>query len=605
MRLIYKIAKIIYIQLEDPAEVDYFKIKDLRFFRKFGVTDYRTFFKMWLRRFPKPVLIVAVSGREIVGFVYIEEWKEGMAKDGQPVYTLRSIELTDEMKRKKIGANLVYLSMAIVPGHIITKPIDERAESFFEYMGFKRPKNVKNPPIDMSRKQDHFILTVYRKEGTLKEKGIPRAVPSMSSIFKVRVDTVKQAEDITSELERQLEFYSSLTEEMKLETAPGRANDGLPAKESSGQEGGKPTKSNGKDALVPIALVYYKGHSLHYHKESGSLESPNRIESVYKHLKDREKVFQKDCELFTDFEPASPHQLEMCHTKSYVKRIKRYCETGGGVMGPDIFFTPETFEVASYAVGGTIKAVDLVVKEGYTYSLALIRPPGHHASEDKFGGFCIFNNSAIAARHLIRETGMKKVAIVDWDAHAANGTQDIFYDDPHVMLVSVHQDPANIYPHLGFIREVGEGKGKGYNINIPMPVHSGDNEYKLVVEEIVMPLLRSYQPDFVIGVNGFDAYWNEPTTKLNLTTEGYHTIVSSISSEYKGKFSIIIEGGYHKKNGLLAMVILEALKGKKNSRKERFGSVLRPGEKDRIKLGKDVRIILNKVKKTLKPYIKF
>jgi acetoin utilization deacetylase AcuC-like enzyme len=191
----------------------------------------------------------------------------------------------------------------------------------------------------------------------------------------------------------------------------------------------------------------------------------------------------------------------------------------------------------------------------------MIRPPGHHASPNSYGGYCIFNNAAILARHIQQRNGIEKIMIVDWDVHAADGTMKVFYEDPSVLTVSLHRDPIDFYPHNGFARQIGARAGRGTNINIVLPKTSGDDEYALAVKDIVLPIYRQFSPDFVIGCNGFDAHFSDPNSKMRMTSEGYYNLVKELKSVMKGKLSILMEGGYTEFNGKLTHSIICALTG--------------------------------------------
>ena len=163
--------------------------------------------------------------------------------------------------------------------------------------------------------------------------------------------------------------------------------------------------------------------------------------------------------------------------------------------------------------------------------------------------------------------------IIDWDAHSANGTQQIFYNDPTVLLVSIHQDPHGFYPNTGFTEQLGRGEGLGYNINIEMPKDSGDKEYMLAFKEIILPIFNSYTPDFIIGCNGFDAYYKDPYTKLKLTSNGYYYIGRTLGKIMKHKLTVLIEGGYHSHNGELTHTIINGLLGLPNPFKAQHDSL--------------------------------
>jgi acetoin utilization deacetylase AcuC-like enzyme len=240
-----------------------------------------------------------------------------------------------------------------------------------------------------------------------------------------------------------------------------------------------------------IVIIYNPNHINHY-PEVSSPEMPERIIKIIDLLKNREKIFNEKCRLISDFKPGSEEDLLKIHTKNYIQFVKDYAKKGGGFLGDSTYITRSTHEIALLAVGGAIRASEEVINGKSDFALALIRPPGHHASKDKYGGYCIYNNAAVLARYLQNKKKMKKILILDWDAHAANGTMDIFYDDPSVMLISIHQDPHNYYPKTGFLSQMGKSKGLGYTINVEMPRGSGDEEYFTVLNELIC--MRNFSP---------------------------------------------------------------------------------------------------------------
>ena len=160
------------------------------------------------------------------------------------------------------------------------------------------------------------------------------------------------------------------------------------------------------------------------------------------------------------------------HTASYINSLRSFCRKGGGYLDFDTFASPETYKTAKLAAGGAIKASKLVL-DGCNVAYSVARPPGHHATQDRAGGFCFFNNLAIALEYLRRVHGLKKFFVFDFDVHYGNGTAETFYEDPDVLYVSIHQDPSTIFPGKGFIEEIGKGAGEGYDLNIPMPPDQG------------------------------------------------------------------------------------------------------------------------------------
>ncbi len=311
-----------------------------------------------------------------------------------------------------------------------------------------------------------------------------------------------------------------------------------------------------------VAVLYSEAHIAHLPKNTNvqDMERPERLTRAMDYLQ-RSGVFGERCDLITGKYPVSDQDLLLVHSDEYVRFVRSYSLSGGGFLGDSTYMTSNTFEVAGLAVGSAIQAGELVLSGQYSAAMVMIRPPGHHAGVDKYRGFCIFNNVAVLARYLQKKKGISKVMIIDWDAHAGDGTMEIFYNDPTVMVVSLHRDPHDFYPRRGFSFQTGEGPGIGYTANVEMPVGAGDEEYAFAFDELVMPLLHSFSPDFVICSCGFDAYYKEEHIKLNLTSAGYHMMAKKIMSVMNGNFVLVMEGGYHKFNGHLTHVVINSLLG--------------------------------------------
>ncbi len=309
-----------------------------------------------------------------------------------------------------------------------------------------------------------------------------------------------------------------------------------------------------------MALVHNPNHVLH-RSESSSPENPERLTRIIQYLKARTSLLADGpCTLITDFPPASEEDILRVHDKTYLEFLRRTAQRGSTFLGDSTYLSPQTYAVAASAAGGAIEALKLVATLKYDASFALVRPPGHHASADRFGGYCVMNNAAIAIRHVQAMLGVQKVMVVDWDAHAGNGTMRIFYEDPSVLVVSMHRDPNEHYPHDGFGHQIGRGPGRGYNVNVEMPEAAGDSEYKLVFEELVLPLARSYQPDLVVGLVGFDAHYKDGQSGLNMTSGGYHSLTDSLMG-LRGKAALIFEGGYSSANPVISHAVISALAG--------------------------------------------
>lgn len=310
------------------------------------------------------------------------------------------------------------------------------------------------------------------------------------------------------------------------------------------------------------AIVYNSAHVGHKPGTS-SPENPERLTSIMDYLTTQARAFEHNCVLIQEFESAREEEALLVHEMRYIDFIKDYCKRGGGFLGDSTYLTKDSYKYALLAVGGAIKASELVLERRFDTTFALIRPPGHHASTDSYGGYCILNNAAILARYLQNWRGLKKIMIIDWDTHAANGTMKIFYEDPSVLTVSLHRDPIDFYPHNGFIRQIGGREGRGTNANIVLPKSSGDEEFLLAIEEIVLPLYHQFSPDFVIGCNGFDAHFSDQNSKMRMTCEGYYNLVRNLRDEMGKKLTILMEGGYTDYNGKLAHSIIAALTGEK------------------------------------------
>lgn len=246
---------------------------------------------------------------------------------------------------------------------------------------------------------------------------------------------------------------------------------------------------------------------------------------------------------------ASREQVEYVHADTYVKRVEAICGRGGGTLDLDTPLCSDTYDTALLAAGGAIKAVADVMgaSDNLKHVFALIRPPGHHAYSNKGMGFCIFNNVAIAAEHLKREYGLKRILIVDWDVHHGNGTQDIFFEDPSVLYFSTHQYPH--YPGTGWIDEVGSGEGRGFTVNVPLPAGTDDAGYLYALNSILVPIAMEFSPEFVLVSAGFDAHAADPLASMNVTSSGFglftNLILEVARKKSKGRVVMALEGGYN------------------------------------------------------------
>ncbi len=277
-------------------------------------------------------------------------------------------------------------------------------------------------------------------------------------------------------------------------------------------------------------------------------ESVSRLKVIMRELKKSGFLKRKEISLLEP-KPVDLKEIELVHDPEYVQTVKRFCESGGGVLDiGDTVVSPKSFEAAVLAASGAITAVDLVMSRGSENAFALVRPPGHHAGPYYALGFCVFNNVAVAAAHLIHRFNLKRVLILDIDAHHGNGTQEIFYKTKKVLYISLHQDPHG-FPGTGFVAETGEGEGLGYTVNVPFPFRVDDQIYLRAFNKIVTPIVAQYEPQFILVSVGFDVHYTDPVAGLSLSTfgclESFGKAMDFASRFCSGKLVAILEGGYN------------------------------------------------------------
>jgi acetoin utilization deacetylase AcuC-like enzyme len=244
---------------------------------------------------------------------------------------------------------------------------------------------------------------------------------------------------------------------------------------------------------------------------------------------------------------ASAKPLELVHSSAHVEAMRQFITSGGGHIDADTVVSEGSWEAALRAAGGLVEAVDKVTTRAVDNAFCLVRPPGHHATPDRAMGFCVFNNVAIAAAWLLAERRAERVAILDYDVHHGNGTQDAFFSRADVLYVSTHQYP--LYPGTGHWRETGSGAGAGYNLNLSLPPGSGDDVYQVALAKIVEPAVRRYRPDVVLVSLGFDAFWDDPLANLRLSIGGGYTPLIRSAGQLAedlchGQIVVGLEGGY-------------------------------------------------------------
>jgi acetoin utilization deacetylase AcuC-like enzyme len=242
--------------------------------------------------------------------------------------------------------------------------------------------------------------------------------------------------------------------------------------------------------------------------------------------------------------PASDEELARVHDSRFIESLAKL-DGQTGYLDPDTYVSAESVSVARLAAGSLVAMVDKMIDGPVKKGVALLRPPGHHARPARAMGFCLLNNVAIAAAHA-RARGLDRIAIVDWDVHHGNGTQEIFWTDPHVLYVSTHQYP--FYPGTGEADEVGDAGGKGYTVNVPLAAGGGDAEYAAAFERIVLPVMADYAPDLVLVSAGFDASARDPLAQMELSANAFGWMARELArvtaGPAKGRMALALEGGY-------------------------------------------------------------
>ncbi|MEM9609026.1 MAG: histone deacetylase [Actinomycetota bacterium] len=240
-------------------------------------------------------------------------------------------------------------------------------------------------------------------------------------------------------------------------------------------------------------------------------------------------------------EPADPELLARVHDPMLIRHLERLSDRGGGAVDPDTIVSAASYDAAVLAAGAGPTAVAALDAGEVDAAFCVVRPPGHHATGRTAMGFCLLNNVAVTAR-LLADRG-ERVVIVDFDAHHGNGTQDVFYDDPDVLFVSLHEHP--LYPGTGRFDEVGDAGGTGTTINVPLPSGAtGDVELR-AIDEIVTPAVERFGPTWLLISAGFDGHRADPLTGLWLTSGDFADIVARLLPYAPpGRRLLFLEGGY-------------------------------------------------------------
>ncbi len=263
--------------------------------------------------------------------------------------------------------------------------------------------------------------------------------------------------------------------------------------------------------------------------------------------------------------PATEDELARCHGRAHIANIRSISDAGYGDASQLTPLGKGSYEIAALAAGGAIIAAEAVVTGAVKNAYALVRPPGHHASVNTGMGFCLFGNAAVAIRHVQQVHGVRRVAMVDWDVHHGNGTQAIFYEDPSVLTISLHQD--NLFPpNSGSRDQRGKGAGVGANLNVPLPPGCGPAAYVEAFETVVTPALERFRPDLIVVPCGFDASGVDPLGRMMMTSLGYRDLTRRIMALAErlcgGRLLMTHEGGYSATHvPYCGLAVLEELSG--------------------------------------------
>lgn len=273
----------------------------------------------------------------------------------------------------------------------------------------------------------------------------------------------------------------------------------------------------------------------------GHPESPQRLLAIERHLGQRDWLGWERREV----PPASEADLELVHTGEHVRFVRELCESGGGAIDRDTYAGPGSFEAALRAAGAACEMTRTLVAGQARTGFCAVRPAGHHAEPDRAMGFCLFDNVAIAAELAIRELGIERVLVVDWDVHHGNGTVAAFHDRADVLVAGIHE--RGIYPGTGSADDTGSGAGEGYTIDLPVPGGSEEGRWLSLLEERIEPAARAFEPQLILVSAGFDAHRDDPLATCRLGAESFGRMaarVRDLGRSLGAPVGAVLEGGY-------------------------------------------------------------
>jgi acetoin utilization deacetylase AcuC-like enzyme len=300
--------------------------------------------------------------------------------------------------------------------------------------------------------------------------------------------------------------------------------------------------SRGQPLTGVVLLPHQERHDTGEHPENA-----RRLPQVLEHLRSKRAEWERMFVLYPRY--ARTEDVLRSHDPGYLELLEASCADAPLWLDTDTRVSQGSFSNAMLASGAALTAVDAVVMEAYHRPdslLTLTRPPGHHAGRDRAMGFCLLNHASIAARYAQAQYGLERVAILDWDVHHGNGTQEIHWEDPSVLTISLHQWP--LYPGTGWVDEVGGEGAEGRTVNIPLPPGSRDEEYLQALDRVALPILGAYRPQLLIVSAGQDCHAADPLANQLVSTAGLRAMAARAAAFARGLgigLVLVHEGGYN------------------------------------------------------------
>ena len=279
------------------------------------------------------------------------------------------------------------------------------------------------------------------------------------------------------------------------------------------------------------------------HKNEPHPENPGRLNAIQKNI-ESSKYYNN----LTLIQPrkATIEDIAKVHGTGYIRSVEDSCRNGVRNLDADTVISADSYQAALLSAGAGLEALDKILEGTVGNAFCAVRPPGHHAEQNKAMGFCLFNNVGVIARYAQDVKNIQKIFIFDWDVHHGNGTQHSFYKDSSIYYSSIHQYP--FYPGTGGVDETGTGDGLGSNLNLPMQAYSCDADYINAIEHKLIPVIQKFNPDLIIISAGFDAHENDPLAQINLSTDCYGKMTQKLmeiaNDVCNGRILSMLEGGY-------------------------------------------------------------